>query len=151
MRTVILGLGNPLLRDDGVALEVIELLRKKQLGPEVELKTASMGGLRILDQIAGFQRAIIVDALMTGGSVGEVRKLRLEELQGELHASCIHDLNLAQALQLGQSLGMELPGELSIYGIEVADPYTLSEGCSPAVQAAIEQAVALIHAELNHT
>ncbi len=142
MRTVILGLGNPLLHDDGAGIEAVRLVQEGWTHNDgnLEFKTASVGGIRILDEITGFQRAIIVDALMTGKPAGMVTQMPVEALSGDLHASCIHDLSLQEALSLGRSLGMHLPEEIIIYGIEVADPYTLSEECSPAVQTGARQA-----------
>lgn len=148
MKTVILGLGNPLLHDDGAGIEVVKRL-EGTAGADCDLKTASVGGLRILDQITGYDRAIIVDAIITGAKPGTVRRMCLAELSGELHASCIHDLNLKEALDLGHFMGMPLPERITIYGIEVEDPYLLKEGCSEEVLRGVEEAVRLITADLK--
>jgi hydrogenase maturation protease len=153
MRTVILGLGNPILRDDAAGLEVVNQLQAR-LNQEalekchLELKTAAMGGLRILDQLTGCDRAIIVDAIMTGGDIGQVHKMKPEELRGELHASCVHDLSFTEALKLGHMMGMPLPADIIIYGIEVADPYTVKEGCSKEVLAGVRAATEMIIKDL---
>ncbi|RJP76432.1 MAG: hydrogenase maturation protease [Candidatus Zixiibacteriota bacterium] len=149
MKTVILGLGNPILHDDGAGLEAVELLRQAKLKQDVEVKSAAVGGFRILDHLAGYRRAVIVDAMMTGGRPGDVRRMQVEELCGELHASCVHDLSLSGALDLGRGLGMDLPEKIVIYGIEVADPYLLREGCSPEVRAGVRRAVDMILADLQ--
>jgi len=148
MKTVVLGLGNPILRDDGAGIEVIKLLEGK-LAADCELKMASVGGLRILDQICGFERAIIVDALLNGAPAGTVRKMGPDDLAGDLHASCVHDLNFKEALQLGRMMGMPLPQEITIYGIEVADPFQLREGCSPDVLSGAKKAARLIREDLE--
>jgi hydrogenase maturation protease len=150
MKTVILGLGNPILHDDGAGVAVAERLQGMIAHPDVEIRTASVGGLRILDQIAGFDRAIIVDALLTGREpAGSVKKMNVAELSGDLHASCIHDLSLAEALNLGQIMGMAIPAEITIYGIEVGDPYTLYEGCSNEVMKGVEEVVRLVREDLT--
>lgn len=149
MRTVILGLGNPILHDDGAGFEAAERLKASCARPDVEIRTASLGGLRVLDQIAGFDRAIIIDALLTGRTApGTVKKMTVEDLSGDLHASCIHDLSFPEALRLGRIMGMKIPDNIAIYGIEVADPYTLQEGCSQPVLAGVEEAVNQIEKEL---
>ncbi len=148
MKTVVLGLGNSLLHDDGAGIEAVKMLEGK-VG-SVELRTAAVGGLRILDQLQGFDRAIVVDAIMTGGNSGEVRRFEEGQLAGDLHASCAHDLGFQEALTLGRSMGMELPQEIIIYGIEVADPYQLEERCSPTVQDGAREAARLIREELGN-
>ncbi|HEX7345113.1 MAG TPA: hydrogenase maturation protease [bacterium] len=148
MKTVVLGLGNPLLHDDGAGIEAVKML-KGQVG-SVELRMAAVGGLRILDQLQGFDHAIIVDAIMTGGTSGEVRRFAEGQLAGDLHASCAHDLSFREALTLGRSMGMELPHEIIVYGIEVADPYQLEERCSPSVQDGAREAARLIREELGN-
>ena len=150
MRTVILGLGNPLLHDDGAGFEAAQRLSEMISNCDVEIRTASVGGLRILDEITGFNRAILVDALLTGrSSPGSVKKMTVAELSGDLHASCVHDLSLTEALNLGKMMGMALPEEITIYGIEVADPYLLQEGCSPEVMVGVEEAVKRIINEIG--
>jgi hydrogenase maturation protease len=149
MKTVILGLGNPILYDDGAGCEAAEQLRRWVVAPEVEIRTASVGGLRILDEITGFDKAIIIDALMTGRTEpGTVTKMSVEELSGDLHASCLHDLSFSEALKLGKMMGMMIPEQITIYGIEVADPYTLQEGCSSAVLDGVGEAVKRIKEDL---
>jgi len=138
MKTVVLGLGNPLLHDDGAGIEAVKLLEGRVSG-EIELKTAAVGGLRILDQLNGFDRAIVVDAIMTGGSPGQIKRFEAEQLMGDLHASCAHDLSFQAALALGRSLGMAVPREIIVYGIEVGDPHRLEEGCSAPVLAGHER------------
>jgi hydrogenase maturation protease len=147
MKTVVLGLGNPLLHDDGAGIEAINQLAGVA-GVDCELKTAAVGGLRILDQISGYDRAILVDAVMLGGSVGQVRRFEEADLVGDLHASCVHDLSLQEALLLGRSLEMPLPAQIVIYGIEVRDPYLLQEGCSSEVSEGAREAARLIAREL---
>jgi len=147
MKTVVLGLGNTLLHDDGAGIEAVKMLEGRVSG-EIELRTASVGGLRILDQLEGFDRAIVVDAIMTGGPPGQIKRFEEEHLAGDLHASCAHDLSFQEALALGRSLGMAVPHEIIVYGIEVADPHRLEEGCSPPVLAGAREAARLIGDEL---
>ena len=149
MKTVILGLGNPILYDDGAGFEAASRLKNMISRSDVEVKTASVGGLRILDQITGFERAIIIDALMTGSPAGTVKKMTVEDLSGELHASCVHDLSFGDTLRLGKTIGMAIPERIVIYGIEVSDPFTLHEGCSREVLKGVEEVVMRIKKELD--
>jgi hypothetical protein len=65
--TVVIGLGNPILGDDGVGLRVAQALRAEFAGVAgVVIKELHAGGLRVMDAIAGYERAVIVDAMCTG-------------------------------------------------------------------------------------
>ncbi len=153
MKTLVLGLGNPILTDDGVGIRVVRAAANQcpqHLG--VAFTEASVGGLRLLDVLNGYDRVILIDAIQTrDGEPGSVYKLGLGELRASLHAGSTHDLSLSGALALGRKLGMRLPSDddLTILAIEVENVLTLGETCTPAVKRAIPRAVAATLAELQ--
>jgi hydrogenase maturation protease len=142
MKTLLLGLGNSILKDDSVGLKVVRELGEKMAEKDVHVEEASFANIEILEAIGSYDRLIIVDSIKTGrGRPGQLYSLSLEDLQSTLHLSCPHDINLATALELGKRLGMHVPGEIRIYAIEVEDNQTFSETCSPSVERAIPQIV----------
>ena len=142
MKTLILGLGNSILRDDSVGLKVVRELGRKIRKKDVDVEEASFANIEILEAIGSYDRLIIVDSIKTGrGRPGELFSLSLEDLQPTLHLSCPHDINLATALELGKRLGMHVPEEIRIYAIEVEDNQTFSESCTPLVEEAIPRIV----------
>jgi hydrogenase maturation protease len=142
MRTLLLGLGNPILKDDAVGLKVVRALEERISEKDVYVDEASFANIEILEAISSYDRLIIVDSIKTsGGTPGELYGLSLEDLQSTLHLSCPHDINLATALELGKRLGIHVPGEIRIYAIEVEDNQTFSETCTPSVERAIPQIV----------
>jgi hydrogenase maturation protease len=142
MKTLLLGLGNPILKDDAVGLKVVRKLGKKMTEKDVHVEEASFANIEILETIGPYDRLIIVDSIKTGrGRPGELYSLSLGDLQTTLHLSCPHDINLATALELGKRLGMHVPGEIRIYAIEVEDNQTFSETCTPSVEEAIPRIV----------
>jgi len=144
MKTLVVGLGNSLLTDDGVGLYVARALAARRLPPNVEVTETSLGGLRLLDVIGGYERVVLVDAIQTaGGRPGQLHRLGLNDLCASRHAGCSHDLSLPVALALGRQLGMALPADenLAIVAIEVGEVLTFSEHCTPEVEAAIPLAV----------
>ena len=150
MKTLILGLGNPILSDDSVGLHVARALKNKLNHQETVVIEASVAGLDFLDLLTGYDRAIIVDAIQTaGGKVGQVYRLDIEALDVTRHAASPHDVNFATALELGRRLGMALPRQIDIFAIEVANTSTFSEECTPEVQGAIPHCVTMITEELN--
>ncbi|MGB2877008.1 MAG: hydrogenase maturation protease [Dehalococcoidales bacterium] len=150
MKTLIVGLGNPILTDDGIGPEVAKELQSRLDPLEATIVECSLGGLNMLDLLTGYDRAIIIDAIETeGGEAGQIYQLDATALDATRHGSSIHELNLTTALELGKKLGMALPREISIFAIEVADTNTFSEKCTSAVQSAVPRCVELVINELK--
>ena len=150
MKTLILGLGNPILTDDGVGPRVARELEGRLDQPEATVMETSLAGLNMLDLLAGYDRAIIIDAIQTaGGKAGQIYQLELEAFNATRHAASPHDVNLATALELGKKLGMALPSQIDIFAIEVADTNTFGEECTPEVAGAIPACVEMVIQELK--
>jgi len=150
MKTLILGMGNPILSDDGVGLRVTEELKGRLSHPEVTVMETSMGGLSLLDLLVNFDKAIIIDAIQTrGGKVGQVHQLEAGAFDATRHAATTHDVNFAAALELGNKLGLALPQQIVIFAIEVEDVTTFSERCTPEVERVVPVCVGKVIQELN--
>jgi hydrogenase maturation protease len=142
MKTLFLGLGNPILKDDSVGLRVVRELGKRASGDNFHVLEGSFANIDLLEVISPYDRLIIIDSIKTqGGRPGDLYQLGLDDLQSTLHLSCPHDINLATALELGKRLGMDIPREIRIYAIEVEDNQTFSECCSTSVEEAIPRVV----------
>jgi hydrogenase maturation protease len=144
LKTLVLGLGNPILADDGVGIHIVRAAAA-QCSPTngLTFAEASVGGLRLLDLLAGYDRVILVDAIQTrDGQPGEFYWFGPGDLHASLHSGCTHDLSLPGALKLGRCLGMNLPGDkdLTFLAVEAEDVLTLTETCTPAVARAIPHA-----------
>jgi hydrogenase maturation protease len=140
--TVVVGLGNPLLADDGVGIAVVRALVGRLAGTGVRVEESAWGGLRFLDLLAGYDRAVLVDAIQwRHGPVGTVYCLTPEEAIPTVRATGYHDLSLGQALALGSHLGMPLPRSVVVFAVEVVDTTTVRESLSPAVAAAVPEVV----------
>ena len=151
-KTLILGLGNPILTDDGVGIHVVRAVAAHVQWAGLVFAEASVGGLRLLDALVGYDRVILVDAIQTPhGRPGDLYLLHPDELRTSLHSGSTHDLSLSGALALGRQLGMVLPTDeaLTIMAVEVEDVLTFGESCTPAVAAAIPKAVEMVLACLQ--
>lgn len=150
MKTLVLGLGNSILTDDGVGPQVARELEGRLTQPEVTIMEGSLGGLSLLDLLAGYDQAVIIDAIeTTGGKAGQIYRLDIAALDATRHAASPHDVNFATALELGKQLNMTLPQKIDIFAVEVSDTSTFSEKCTPEVQAAIPRCVEMIIHELE--
>ncbi len=143
MRTLVIGLGNPLVSDDGVGLRVVADLKPLLADrPEVEVVEDYWGGLRLMECMIDFDRAIVVDAICTGAEPGTIHHLTPDDIPTQ-RSNSAHDLNLPTALEFGRRAGAHLPKneDIRLVGIEAKDVVNFSEQCTPAVGAAIPRAV----------
>ena len=150
MRTLILGIGNSILRDDGIGPRLVQELRGKISDPTVELRETSLSGLNLLEAISGFNYVIVIDAVQSGSNPGQIYWLKPEDIddQGE-HAYLHHNMGLFKMLELGKNLALPVPEEISILAIEAEDVSTFGEDLTPEVEKAIPAAVNLVLSELN--
>lgn len=149
--TLIIGLGNTILGDDGVGIYAAREIKKTwpQAGA-VEIKEASLGGIAILDLMAGYDRAIVVDAIQTGQyRPGTILKLGVEELGGGDDIYGSHTFGLKTAVELGRILGYEIPRTIQIYAVEIENSNDFYEGLSPEIQKAVPLLVSRIIADLE--
>jgi hydrogenase maturation protease len=105
-----------------------------------------------MEQLVGCDRALLVDAVVTGGTPGEVLSTPLDALDDPScgHTASTHDTTLSTALSLGRALQAPLPEDIWVVGVEV-DPTRLhefKESLSPAVAEALPEAVRRVEAWL---
>jgi hydrogenase maturation protease len=161
MKTLIIGLGNPILGDDGVGWRVAEEIARQFPSPpsplpktgegrrgegEIEVDTVSLGGLSLMERLAGAERVILVDSIFTGQKpVGTVSRFTLADLPDLTagHSASTHDTSLRNALIVGRKMNMPLPDDEDIFivAIEAERVYDFSEELSQAVAEAVPQAV----------
>jgi hydrogenase maturation protease len=149
--TVVIGLGNPILGDDAVGLRVARGVKAELAGVAgLVVKELHAGGLRVMDAVAGFERAVIVDAMRTGAlRPGSVRRLGADQLGRARNLASTHDTNLPTALAFGALLGLRMPAEVIVYGIEALELETFGETLSAQLQRSVPAAVRLIVRELR--
>ena len=151
MLTVILGLGNTSLRDDGVGIYTARLLERR-IDDLADVKEAELAGFDLLEALDGYERAIIIDSIQLEGEMpGTVFKLKPQDLKITPRLASFHDIDIVTALSLGERLGLEMPGDVDIYAVQAEDVLTLEEGCLPSVEKAIPGLVDEIAGEVSGT
>lgn len=146
MSTLVLGLGNPLLCDDGVGLEVARRVRAALAGRgDVRVEEACAGGLAVAERLVGYDRAVLVDAAAPGaGRPGALREVPLSPEAGSWNTGGPHDADLATALRTLALLGARVPARVHLLAIEAQDLATFAERLTPEVAAAVPAAVARV-------
>jgi len=148
MKTLVIGLGNPILGDDGVGWKVAEEL-SHVIGhlSLVKVETASLGGLSLMERMLGYDRVVLIDSMETGCSpVGSVLKFPLASLPDPMvgHSASAHDTSLSTALKTAERLGTSTPKIVEVVAIEAQNVYDFSEELSPSVAAAVPEAVQMV-------
>ena len=146
---IVIGLGSPFLSDDSVGPRVVRGLAGRELAG-VRLVESHAGGLLLLEELAGSQRAVIVDALLDERrKPGEVVVANIDTASH--NASCSHDCSLPEALAIGRAMGFSLPTDenICLVGIVAKDVSTFSESLTPDVAAAIDNACDIVCAYLS--
>ena len=149
-KTLILGLGNSLLSDDGVGLTIATELKNRLNEPDITIMETSVAGLSLLDLLVGYDRAIIIDAIQTlDGKPGQIYRLDPEAFDTTRRTISPHDVNFTTALEFGKKVGLPLPQEIVIFAVEVSDVSTFSEEYTPQVKQAIPTCVEMVLQELK--
>ena len=151
MRTIIIGLGNPVRADDGVGPAVARSLRERLAGVEgVTVDELWAGGFRLAEAMVGYDRAILVDALDRGDRPpGSICRLSMTDLKGTRTMNCVHDASLPTALETWRRAGAALPQEISIWGVESQDLESFSEELTTPVAMAVPRLVEAILQDLQ--
>jgi len=148
MKTLILGMGNPILSDDGVGLLIAESLKDRIPGVDVAL--SAMIGLSLFDLIIGYDALFIIDAMTTvNGKFGELKKISEHDRHGTLHLFSSHGLNIFELMALGIRCGLPMPHLAAVYGIEIGNEVAFSENLSPPLSEKLPGIVADIIADIT--
>ena len=156
MKTIVIGLGNPILGDDGVGWKVAEEV-KQQLtsslpallrgeGYVVDVTCLSLGGLGLMEHMIGYHRAILVDSFKVDDDPGSILILKLNDLPNysAYHTASAHDTSLQNAIELGRSMGADLPEDVEVVGISTKRVYDFSEELSQPVADAVPFAARIV-------
>ena len=144
--TLVVGLGNPILGDDGVGWRVAEAVRARLDQPDVDVLCLSLGGLALMEHLAGYRRAVIVDAMTTGAAPGSLHRFSARDLDelGVQHTASVHDLSLRSALAFGREMGLDLPADIRVVGVEARPEFEFGESLGAEVSRAVPEAVAAV-------
>ena len=132
--TLVIGLGNPLMGDDGFGLAVLAELRERWRMPgDVELVDGGTWGIRLLPLLDGAERVLFLDAVDRGAAPGTPFVLEGDELPRALcHKLSPHQIDLREVLALASFRG-SMPQDVVAVGAQPAD-VQLRDGLSPVLE-----------------
>ena len=140
-RTLLLGIGNTLLGDDGVGVRIIESLRGD---PDMAQQTLVDGGtlsFSLLSELEDAHSMLVVDAANLGAAAGTVRVYESDAMDQFIRRAgprSVHEVGLADVMDMARLHGC-LPSRRAIVCVQPAR-IEWSETLSPAVEAATEHA-----------
>ena len=168
MKTLIVGLGNPILTDDGVGVKVAYAveealknsrswtsLRMPASKDDITVTEAGVGGLRLMEMMIGYDRVILIDAIIhtngnnsAPGTIFQMSQQDLEDISLTQHSASAHDTTLNTALEMADRMGLHLPEEVLIFAVEVEEIFVFSNEPTPAVAAAIPKVTQMVLDEI---
>jgi hydrogenase maturation protease len=133
-RTLILGLGNPILSDDGIGLILVKRLEGNISGADTA--SITLAGLELMDILAGYDHVFLIDAATgTGGEPGELRELK--DGNRALHLFTSHGVNFFDLIKMGRDAGLKMPEPAAVFGIEIGNATDFGDSLSPAMISAL--------------
>ncbi len=151
MDTLVLGIGNEIKRDDIVGLEVVAALEARLDDPDIAFETMNSGRLLLIDELSGHDRVCIVDSIVTeDGEPGDWYVFDPEAVEPDKESGGLatHNVGLGTLTTLGEAMGESMPA-ITIYAIEVADPFEYGEGMTDPVRKAVPRLVEEIGEEIE--
>ena len=145
MKTAIIGIGNPLMGDDGAGIAVLNKLkgRKSELPGDIDYIEMGTGGIDLVHILADYDRVVIIDAAEFGGQPAEVRKFRPSEVKTlKTQGYSLHDWDLFTSLEISKRMG-ELPDDIWVVSVQMVDASPVDH-MPPQVEAAVEEMVEMV-------
>jgi hydrogenase maturation protease len=149
MSTRIIGLGNSILTDDGVGIYTARAIGQRLAdldgGARVDIVESEVAGFALMELMAGWKHVILIDSIQFRDlEPGTVIRIEPEDLHTSLRLRSVHDINLPAAMELGRQLGLEMPVQLTIFGIQAEDALTFGESLTRAAERGMHTAVDLV-------
>ncbi len=145
-----LGLGNPLMSDEGIGVHLIERLADAAADhPSVDFLDAGTGGLSVLHYMEGRRKAILIDCAFMDEPPGAIRRFTPQEVRSTkvLAHQSLHEADLIRVIEIGRQLD-QAPEEIVIFGIQ-PERVEFGQGLSPTLKARVDEYISLILKELE--
>lgn len=152
MKTLVLGIGNTLLGDDGVGIYAAQELTARLDDENITIKDIGVDGLNLLDHILYYDRLMVIDAIVTqNGNPGDIYRLKPEAIRDSVGGGLSpHHFNLATTLKIGNRLFPDqMPKEVTIFAVEAKEVKNITEEMTEPVRQALPKVVEMVFEELT--
>jgi len=146
-KTLVLGLGNILMSDEGVGVHVLRALEEHQLPPNIECLDGGTGGFILLEPMQDADRVVMIDAAADGNPVGTVTRTVPRFSRDYPPTLTAHDVGIKDLLDLFYML--DGGREVTLYAITIDPHQPISMSLSPEIASAADVAVHQILTELT--
>ncbi len=146
-KTLVLGLGNTLMGDEGVGVHVLRELEKRVLPAGVECLDGGTGGFVLLEPLQSADRIVMIDAAADGNPVGTITRTTPRFSSEYPPTLTAHDVGVKDLLDIFYTLGGNC--EVVLFAITIDPHQTITLSMSPVIEKAASEAVEMIAAELN--
>src|SRR5512143_1198490 len=146
---MVLGVGNILLRDEGVGVRVIERLKASySFPPEVELMDGGTAGLDLMPFMEGFQHVIIVDTVKTSEPPGSIFRFTPDDINIKVpYKTSLHQIGMVEVFAIAEALGKKL--NAVIIGIQPEDMSDWGLELTKTIQDKVPELIGLVIKELD--
>jgi hydrogenase maturation protease len=145
VRTLIVGIGSTIRGDDGVGVHAARALRQRPLPAGVDVIELGTAGLGLLDVVSGYERLIVLDAIVSGAPPGTVHVLAGDDVARGAHLGPGHEADLPTTLASGRKLpGIHMPQEVIVVAVEVRNLTSFSDHLTDEAEAAIPGVVTTV-------
>jgi hydrogenase maturation protease len=152
LKTLVLGIGNTLLGDDGVGVYAARELAKKISDENVTIMDTAIDGLNLLDVIRKYERMIVIDAILDDlDEAGTIFRLTQDQIPPPSSSGASsHNLNLATTLKIGNNIFPgEMPREVVVFAVASQNVDYVTEEMTDNVKEALPQVVEFVIKELG--
>ena len=148
-KILVLGIGNDILKDDGIGPRLVKDLKKEIFPEGICFKTSSMGGLEILELIREFHTVLILDAIKTkNGNPGDVYYFNPSDFHETMHLSNLHDVNFITAIELAKKIKLSIPENIHIIAVEIIEDLEFGRTLSPELEERYPEILSQVHEHL---
>jgi hydrogenase maturation protease len=147
--TLVLGLGNTIMGDEGVGVHVVRALEQHTLPSNIECLDGGTGGFILLEPLQQADRIVLIDAAADGNPQGTVTRTTPKFARDYPPTLTAHDIGVKDLLDVFYMQGGNR--DVVLYAITIDPHQPISMSLSATTAKAAEQAVQLILAELQAT
>lgn len=146
-KTLILGIGNTLMGDEGIGVHVVNSLEKNAFPENVKLLDGGTGSFLLLEPMQRAEKVILIDATLDGAKAGTIRRLQPRFSKDYPQTLTAHDIGLKDLIDAVYLMG-KMP-DVTLFAISIKDLQDLNTELSPELNSILPKVGQMILDEIN--